>query len=148
MSAAAKGARAEREARAYLEKCGAFVIKGGGSKGPADLVAIYPGAVLLVQVKCGRSRLRPPEHNALYELARRYAAVPILAERVDREPMAWFRLEGPKGLGGRRQPYSAVDPAWWEESTPRSVEVPLLEDLERLRMVSGVDPRGPVTSPG
>jgi Holliday junction resolvase len=114
VSAAALGAAAEREARHRLEALGYFVVRGAGSKGNADLVAIAPGGrpVLLVQVKRGEGRLRPPEWNELYRLAREYGAVPILAERVPRLPMRWFRLEGLKVVGGRgRQPLSTYDPA-------------------------------------
>lgn len=115
MSTASVGAAAEREARDVLLGLGYFVVKAGGSKGPADLVAIRPGGLILfVQVKRGAGRLRPPEWNALLALARRYGAVPVLAERVLRCPFAWWRLDGPKVEGGRpgpRQPMTEYDPA-------------------------------------
>lgn len=115
MSAASVGAAAEREARDVLLALGYFVVKAGGSKGPADLVAIRPGGLILfVQVKRGAGRLRPPEWNALLSLARLYGAVPVLAEREVRKPMAWYRLERHKTLGGRpgpHQPCVLFDPA-------------------------------------
>jgi Holliday junction resolvase len=149
MSAADKGARREREARDYLRSCGYYVVKAGGSKGAADLVAVRPGVVLFVQVKCGRGRLRPPEWNALLELARRYGALPILAEREDRQPFAWWLLNGAKPEGGRGpQPYSRVDPAWWETWVPSCPHDAAdmagdAEGLERLAAVSGIDPHRP-----
>ena len=106
------GAAAEREARKILEGWGYYVVRASASKGAADLLAIRPGGlVLFVQVKRGKGRLRPPAWNELLSLARRYGAVPILAERVVRQPMAWYRLDGPKAEGGRaRQPMTGYDP--------------------------------------
>lgn len=111
MSSASVGAAAEREARRALEALGYFVVRSAASGGPADLVAIMAGRVLFVQVKRGAGRCRPPEWNELYRVAQRFGAVPVLAERVPRLPMMWFRLTGLKVVGGRAaQPYEPFDP--------------------------------------
>jgi Holliday junction resolvase len=126
MSKADKGARTEREARDILLGHGYYVVKSGGSRGAVDLVAIRPHLVLFVQVKCGPGRLRPTEWNQLLSIARLYGAVPVLAERVDRKPMAWYRLEGAKVEGGRgRQPLGQFDPAWFTNPDPALVGDPL-----------------------
>jgi len=52
MNTKAKGARAERRARAMLEADGWTVIRAGGSFGPFDLVAVSRRGVRLLQVKC------------------------------------------------------------------------------------------------
>jgi Holliday junction resolvase len=76
------GTRFERETRHHLERNGYWVIKAAGSKGKADLVAIKPGQVLIVQ--CKRSGICPPAERAE---VRRIAAllphvgVPLVASR-------------------------------------------------------------------
>jgi hypothetical protein len=52
MNANGKGARAEREYKAILEKQGFQVTRSGGSLGEWDLIAVG-SCVLLVQVKSG-----------------------------------------------------------------------------------------------
>jgi Holliday junction resolvase len=54
MNAKAKGARAERRARAILEARGWTVIRAGGSLGPFDLVAVSRSGLRLLQIKCNR----------------------------------------------------------------------------------------------
>ncbi len=64
MNAKAKGARAERRARAMLEAAGWAVVRAGGSLGPFDLVAFSQAGLRLIQVKCNRPA-RPAERAAL-----------------------------------------------------------------------------------
>jgi len=52
INTSAKGARRERQARDRLYAMGAYeVIKAGGSKGVFDLWGVFPGELVLVQVK-------------------------------------------------------------------------------------------------
>jgi hypothetical protein len=95
--------------------------------------------ILAVQVKCGLGRLRPPEWNALVDLAGRYGMIPVLAERADRQPMRWWELTGPKVLGGRGpQPYRPIVVA---------DQVSEATKLARLAEVSGVNPIPAAISP-
>ena len=75
-----------------------------GSKGPADIIAIKPGQVALIQVK--RVNLTDPnmsriisgdEWNALYDLATWIGAVPVLADwtGVTKTTLRLRRLTGP-----------------------------------------------------
>lgn len=112
MSSASLGADAERRVRRVLEDLDYLVVRAAASKGCADLLAIRPGGgVLLIQVKRGAGRMRPREWNELLEVARRYGALPVLAEFVPRQGIAWWWLTGPKAVGGRgRQPYLPYSP--------------------------------------
>lgn len=86
MSNYANGAKLELAAKHYLEENGYFVVKSGGSKGVADLVALKPGQdaaisalgleVLLVQCK-----------NTVATEVRASAMAP--ADRMDLWTTAW-----------------------------------------------------------
>jgi len=55
MNARAKGARRERQARDLLYQWGALrVVKSGASLGEFDLLALFPGELVAVQVKANR----------------------------------------------------------------------------------------------
>ncbi len=55
MNTSAKGARRERQARDLLYQWGALrVVKSAASLGEFDLLALFPGELLAVQVKCNR----------------------------------------------------------------------------------------------
>lgn len=54
----AKGVRAEKKSRRYLEAQGFYVIEARGSHGSVDLVGTSLGGVVLVQVKSGRKESR------------------------------------------------------------------------------------------
>lgn len=55
MNSKAKGARRERQARTLLYKWGALrVVKSGASLGEFDLLALFPGELICVQVKANR----------------------------------------------------------------------------------------------
>ena len=54
MTAYDKGYHFELRVQGYLEKLGWDVMRSGGSHGPADLIALGPGKVLLVQCQVGK----------------------------------------------------------------------------------------------
>lgn len=102
----AHGRQTEWAIRADLERHGYEVIRAAGSKGPADLVAIKPGQVLLINVK----RTRPPgpkERQALRALAKLIHPIglPIVALKPPRHPPIYRHLTGPA-------------PKHWEPWTP------------------------------
>ena len=72
------GAQLERAARVVLESVGYYVIRSAGSKGAADLVALKPGEVLLVQCKLD-GKMPPAEREAFAKLADRLGVVSLIA---------------------------------------------------------------------
>lgn len=90
------GAVLERAAKKQLESDGYYVVKSGGSKGPADLVALKFGEILLVQCKVA-GRISKAEREELCDLADRTVAVPLVCQwhkpatgpRVPRFFRAW-----------------------------------------------------------
>ena len=71
------GSALELAAKRALEDNGYYVVKSGGSKGVADLVALKPGETLLVQCKTN-GYLLPAERVQLRQLALRVGAVPLV----------------------------------------------------------------------
>jgi hypothetical protein len=69
VSAYSKGNSYERQALDHLRAEGYHCWQTRGSKGPADLIAIKPGQLLLVQVKGARSPMTHDGWNALWYLA-------------------------------------------------------------------------------
>lgn len=102
MSNYSNGAAHERRTKLKLEADGYYVIKSAGSKGAADLVALKPGQILLVQGKLS-GHLPPAEWNDLWELAGRLGALAIVVIRGQK----MFRITGPKSGRGERQPWEA-----------------------------------------
>jgi Holliday junction resolvase len=85
----------ERRVATALELDGYTCIAARGSKGAADLVALKPGEVLLVQVKLRDPRLPPLERATLVDLANRLLALPIVAyQPAARKPIAYRLLTG------------------------------------------------------
>jgi len=78
-----KGRRAEYKVRYVLQGQGYIVVRSAGSKSPIDLVAINPSTkrILLIQVKSGKSRLRPEEREVLRNLRGSYEVVPMTTVR-------------------------------------------------------------------
>jgi len=68
----------EHATRTVLEADGYYVIRSAGSKGAADLVAIKPGEVLLVQCKLD-GKMPPYERLAYGQLADRLGVVSLVA---------------------------------------------------------------------
>jgi Holliday junction resolvase len=97
------GRALEYRVRDQLQADGYFVIRAAASKGPADLVAIKPPQILLVQ--CKRSGTLPPaEWNQLYDIADSLGAIAVMAVKGLRGTQL-LRLTGRKdGTCGRRQP--------------------------------------------
>jgi hypothetical protein len=77
---AAQGRRIEWAARDYLILNGYEVVRAAASKGPADLVAIKPGQVLIINVK-RTTAPGPKERAALLRVASHLPgiAVPLVA---------------------------------------------------------------------
>lgn len=79
MSNATRGIYLERRVAEDLAALGWFTIRAAGSHGLADVVAIRPGEVVLIQCKTD-GQIRGGEWNHLYELARRVGAIPIVGQ--------------------------------------------------------------------
>jgi Holliday junction resolvase len=75
-----KGVRAEKKVAALLRAEGYKIMESRGSHGPADLVAIKAGQILVIQVKAGTAQLRDEWWNPLYEHATEAGALAIIAE--------------------------------------------------------------------
>lgn len=68
----AKGTRAEKKSRAWLEARGYFVVEARGSHGPCDLIAFNGLALLVVQVKSGRR----PSKADIFEIVQAMQKIP------------------------------------------------------------------------
>lgn len=90
----ATGRTLEYKVRDALETDGYQCIRAAGSKGKADLVALKPGEVLLVQVKTSGPQISPNERAALLDLARITKAVPLVAYKPFRKPIEYRELTG------------------------------------------------------
>jgi Holliday junction resolvase len=90
----ARGVAAEKRTAAQLRKDGYYVVESRGSHGVADLVAVKPGQVLMVQVKTGEARLDGTWWNELHYAARRAGALPIVADWPRRGHLRLRRIIG------------------------------------------------------
>lgn len=112
------GRETEYLVRNELALHGYHVVRSAGSKGAVDLVATWKKRIinayhptqlgveelLFVQVKRG-GVLPPGEWNDLFDLCEQTGAVPVLAEKLLRKPVQYFRLTDRKeGRRGRSQP--------------------------------------------
>lgn len=88
-----RGAAFERAVAARLDTDGYLVLRAAGSHGVADLVAIKPGEVVLIQCKIS-GIISIAEWNAFYETASRVAALPVLAFKPKRGVYAYHVLSG------------------------------------------------------
>lgn len=88
-----KGRAFERETRIFLQKYGYLVMPSPRSAGPADLLAVKMGKILLVQCKL-YGQLRKEERLALNKLSEKTGGIPILAtkDRRDKEILFWLVL--------------------------------------------------------
>ena len=99
------GAIRERRVKELLEDDGYFVVRSAGSLGIADLVALKPGQVLLVQAK-SEAYLGPAEWNDLYFVAQTVGAIAIHAAKLPgSRRVVWHRLTGPKTVVTKRPPW-------------------------------------------
>ncbi len=84
MTAYSQGVYREKKVADYLRSEGYFCMESRGSHGPADVIGLKLGQVLLVQVKTGNTdingALRDTWWNELYHLAGSLGAVPVLAD--------------------------------------------------------------------
>ena len=95
----------ENRVKELLEDDGYFVVRSAGSGGVADLVALKPGQVLLVQCK-SEAYLAPAEWNDLWFVAENVRAVPIHAAKLPgSRQVIWHRLTGPKTVVTKRPPW-------------------------------------------
>lgn len=98
------GYKLERATRLLLELNGYLTIRASGSKGCADLVALKPGEVLLVQCKTS-GRLGPGDRAALFAAADRTGATALAVRwakdgRAARQP-EFIHLTSPYTSGFR-----------------------------------------------
>ena len=90
-----RGYAFEQKCAGVLTQDGYFCVRSGGSHGIADLVALKPGQVVLIQAKIdGKTTL--DEWNRLYALANRLGAVPLIASRPKRGVVEFWRPLGPR----------------------------------------------------
>lgn len=101
MSNATRGTHLERVVMDKLHDRGWVVIRSAGSHGPADVAAIKPGVVLLVQSKVTASSFGSREWQELWDMAQKSGSVPILAYRPSPRTVAFARLMGPRALRER-----------------------------------------------
>jgi Holliday junction resolvase len=99
----------ERKVIGALTLDGYACVAARGSKGAADVVALKPGQVLLVQVKLRNPRLPPAERAALMQLAQHLKALPIVAYQPAPRKAIHYRL------------LTGVGPGDWVEWTPDEV---------------------------
>src|SRR4051812_22245449 len=94
MSNYTNGSQFERRIAVMLMGYGFEVVRSAGSHGPADLVALKRGLVVLVQCKGGQAGMPLPEHNRLWGVASLLGAVPVLVTRDHVGRVSWQRLTG------------------------------------------------------
>lgn len=73
---------------------GYWVQQVRGSKGPADLIALKPGQVVLAQVKSGTAEMSHAGWNGLLRLAGDVRAVPVLVTCQPRIAPVFQRITG------------------------------------------------------
>ena len=90
----ASGRNFEYRVRDWLESRGYTVIRSAGSRGFADLVALAPGEVLLVQCTTSEESKSESYRSDFREEAEMCGGIPLLVykERV-RGPLVWDRLD-------------------------------------------------------
>jgi Holliday junction resolvase len=90
-----KGYRFERKIATYLRRRGYFVVRAGGSKGPADLVAVRKGErPIFIQCKAGTAIVDKDEHNELFKAALLADAQAVIAVGEDRKPTVFKAVTG------------------------------------------------------
>jgi Holliday junction resolvase len=66
-----------------------------GSRGFADVLAIKPGQIVLIQVKSGTKEISGAEWTGLWQLAAELGSVPVVAHWEVRRPVVLTRITGP-----------------------------------------------------
>jgi Holliday junction resolvase len=95
MTAYRRGLYREMLTAAELARDGYVVVTSRGSHGPADVVALKRGQVLLIQVKSGDTEFRGAWWNALWEQSIRAGAIPVIADWPRRATLRLRRITGP-----------------------------------------------------
>jgi Holliday junction resolvase len=108
-----RGTAYERRAAEQLSAEGYWCWLARGSKGAADLLALKPGQVVLVQVKGGRETIGSDGWNVLLALASELRAVPVVADwpewqRSDAGPMRLRQITGPARRSSRSAGWPSV----------------------------------------
>lgn len=101
MSNQSRGTYLEHVVMNHLRDAGYCCIRSAGSHGAADVVAVKPGLVLMVQAKVRLSLLGSREWTELYEMAAKAGGVPLVAHRPTPRTLAFHRLMGPRALRER-----------------------------------------------
>ena len=118
-NSAHQGRRVEHAVRDHLTGQGYEVIRAAASKGPADLVAIKTGQVLLINVK--RTALPSPAERAeLLRLASLLpgVGVPVIARKPPRLPVRLERVLTADRSPSARVPFHPDFAATTEGATP------------------------------
>jgi Holliday junction resolvase len=90
-----KGYRFERKIATYFRRRGYFVVRSGGSKGPADLVGVKKNVpTLLIQCKAGTGVVGKDEHNTLFRAAQEAGARAIIVSKEDRKTIVYKAVTG------------------------------------------------------
>jgi Holliday junction resolvase len=118
MNRYAAGYTFEREVMKYLSERGWECVRSAGSHGVTDIIASkpddwtyseYTATLLLIQCK-RHGELRPGEWNALWRMASRWQASPILARRGENgRGLELWELRGPKVPHERNPPKVRFD---------------------------------------
>ena len=104
------GRKVEYAVRADLISRGyPIVMRSSQSKGPADLVAIKTGSIMLIQCKKSLA-MSPCEWNILLSLATSIDAIPVMAGQPDGKQIVYYKLTGRKTGGKSRQPMCEFSP--------------------------------------
>ena len=90
-----RGYSFEQKIAGALVQDGYWCIQARGSHGIADVVALKPGQVLMVQAKTDGA-ISIAEWNRLLEVATAVGAVPLLAYRPRRGVIAYWHLQEPR----------------------------------------------------
>ena len=102
MSNYRNGYELERAAKQLLEQAGYFVVRAGGSKGAADLVALHGyNDTLLIQCKLD-GYVPPGERKALFDLAEELGVQELIA--------SWHK----EGRAARRVKFVNCDGEEWK----------------------------------
>jgi Holliday junction resolvase len=79
----------ERAVKQFLTTMGFFVVRSAGSHGLVDIIAVNLDKVLFIQCKL-KAAPGNEELNDLYDLSRKYGAIPTIA--IGPRPSNMFRI--------------------------------------------------------
>jgi Holliday junction resolvase len=112
VSGATRGIYLERRAAEILASRGWFTIRAAGSHGIADVVAVRPGEVVLVQCKTDGA-IRSEEWNRLYDVATALGAVAVVCQydTDTHRRIVLIRITGTHTPRSREWPHETWNPA-------------------------------------